>query len=166
MDATHEEVLKVWSRTCSRFGEASVLLIDGGDDMTIGAAFTPDGDDQFTDMIGDIMAEMVVAGTFDTFHRKPRWSAVAVPSFSAYMNEGLPEPNHGDLQQRYVEGDEKVSEVVLVVIATMDGRPTGMSYRQPLLEPVDDEPSAMSGGPITTGVQAALLMAYEYTATG
>lgn len=155
---THSAALGIWSEVCNVTGKevvALVLPIPGG---LCATAFQPTEEQSLEDWMEESIHTLI---DNDTITQECPWAALVAPSF---YGTGSPEDEaadtlqHGDLQARYIAGDESVSEIVLVIIMEMDQPPYGQSFSQPLLEPLD-EPGVMAPGPMTMSLMSVLMHA-------
>lgn len=68
----------------------------------------------------------------------PSWVAVAQPAYHADLTDAEWRAlRHGDLAERFAAGDERVHDVLVVHVVTLDGTWSRV-YTQPLLEPRGD----------------------------
>jgi hypothetical protein len=69
---------------------------------------------------------------------EPEWVAVAQPAYHATLTDVEFESlGPGELARRFADGDERVMDVLIVHVVTLDMTWTRI-YRQPLLEPLGD----------------------------
>jgi hypothetical protein len=154
---SHEGALRVWSEVCNTTGKevvALVLPIDGG---VCATAFQPTEEQSLEDWMEESIHVLIDNGAIK---EECPWGALIAPSFhgTPVTDAEADSMEHGDLQARYIEGDESVREIVLVIIMEMDKPPYGQSFSQPLLEPLD-EPGVMAPGPMTLSLMSVLMHA-------
>lgn len=151
---THDEALALWSTVCKQAGNEFVVLILPNAEGLCATAFQPTEERPLEDCMEDSIHALL---DNDTITEECPWGALVAPSFVSTMKP-TEVPSHGDLQARYVAGDEAVREIVVVIIMEMDEPPMGRSYSQPLLEPLD-KPDVMMPGPMTLSLMSVLMHA-------
>lgn len=149
------DCLQVWSQVCKQIDNEAVVLILPIDNNGIAAtAFQPTDDRGLDEYMEDSIHALMDNGAVT---QECPWGALVAPSFTANVKP-WDSVGHGDLQERYVAGDESVREIVTVIIMEMDQPPVGQSFSQPLLEPLD-EPNIMVPGPMTVALMSVLMHA-------
>lgn len=152
---THADCLHVWSNICTTIDHEAVVLILPINDGIAATAFQPTEERGLDEFMEDSIHTLLDKGAIT---EECPWGALVAPSFTGNVAP-WDDPKHGDLQARYVAGDESVREIVVVIIMEMDQPPYGRAFSQPLLEPLDEEPVVMAPGPMTVSLMSVLMHA-------
>ena len=150
----HTDCLHVWSSVCTAIEREAVVLVLPIEEGIAATAFQPTEERGLEEFMEDSIHTLMEKGAI---RGECQWGALVAPSFTGNVKP-WEEVEHGDLQARYVAGDEGVREIVVVIIMEMDDAPYGQSFSQPLLEPLD-EPAIMGPGPMTLALASVLMHA-------
>jgi hypothetical protein len=152
----HEEVLAVWSHICGQIGEHCVLVLPNEKGVAV-TAFRPTNERPLEECMEESIHTLLDT---EEIVKECAWGALVAPSFvkqKATLFDLI--ADNDQLQQEYIAGDEGVREIVLVIVMEMDGPPMGLSFSQPLLEPLDEEPKVMMPGPMPLMLMNVMLHA-------
>jgi hypothetical protein len=143
-----------------------MLEIGGGEALTIvlphrtadritATAFVPSDDEPLYVQCG--RATLAALSRTNDMERY-EWVAIAAPGYGRTDVDGTDIP-HGELERDYLNGDEAVYEVLLVVVLDAHTNEIeGQMFRQPLLIP-DGEPGLLNGGPVGAAARTVLHVA-------
>lgn len=141
-------------------GEALTIMLPrrrGGAELTNVAvvAFVPEEGVELDVQCGRATIAALAA---ESLEPPVEWVAIAAPGYARAGSEDDYVP-HGRLEQDYIDGDQRVVEVLLVAMAEpVTGTVLGQLFRQPFLSP-DGDPGEMHDGPIVSAVRMVLHVA-------
>jgi hypothetical protein len=146
---SHDELTQVWSVVVKAYDDDMGLLVFP-DEMGLASIALPE---EGPDTLGGTIVEVVSRASDEGFIDRPcPWLAFVAPAFIDDSRERKP---RNTLRQEYLDGNEDIRQVLVVISIKVEEGPTGSVYSQPLLETIHEE-GPLSANDITMGMFAAL----------
>jgi hypothetical protein len=155
---THDEIIAMWSRVARiEGGEPACLIFPSLRTPVAGMAFYPAAGVPVAQTVLGLLERLRTSEVIPT---PCRWLAMAVPGYTS-SSEGDDLPVPGELEDRYLSGDDAVREGVTTIVLTNEegDQPRMRTYIQPLLEPDGDGGVAEPEGPLAGAIILGLMSA-------